>query len=203
MNGRSLCRLVLFLSILLGGMQVVQGGWIYVKAGLAQWLLLQAWEQSVQLGRPIKPWFWADITPRLRLYLPRQGIRAIVLQGDHGQALAFGPGYSIASALPGTRGTTLISGHRDTHFSFLNHVRKGDYVEIERIDGLKLVYQIKLTEVVHENEVVLTQNGKNHLLLATCWPFNASVSGGPWRFVVIAEPISSGTGATFRLTELD
>ncbi len=182
-------QLVFALLMLLGCAQIAQGSWVYVKAELAQWLLHKAWVQSVETGQPVKPWSWADITPRMRLRLPRQRINAIVLQGDHGQALAFGPGYSVASALPGTQGTTLISGHRDTHFSFMRDIRKGDHVEIERIDGQKLVYRIDHTEVVHESEVRLPRDTNSLLLLATCWPFNSPIPGGPWRFVAIAEPV--------------
>ena len=49
--------------------------------------------------------------------------------GDAGASLAFAPGNARGSALPGERGTAVVSGHRDTHVRFLAQLRVG-YLQV-------------------------------------------------------------------------
>jgi sortase A len=117
-------------ALALGG----HAAWLPAKAVLAQQLLDQAWDASLADGAPHRPWPWADTHPVARLGAPRLGISQVVLAGDAGRPLAFGPGWAEASAAPGTPGTTIISGHRDTHFRWLEHLRDGDWVSLESAD---------------------------------------------------------------------
>ncbi len=175
--------------LLLGATQVAQGSWIHVKALVAQQLLQQAWLRGQQSGLIEKPWPWADTHPVARLQVPRLGIDQIVLEGNHGQALAFGPGLASESVMPGTEGVMLISGHRDTHFRFMRNLRVGDQVRVDSISGEHLAYRVTDTRVVNAHDLYLQSDNTHKLLLATCWPFNSAVLGGQWRFVVIAEPV--------------
>ena len=45
--------------------------------------------------------------------------------------MAFGPGHLSASSLPGQPGNSVIAGHRDTHFNFLQYVEVGESLVIE------------------------------------------------------------------------
>jgi len=184
-------RLISFILIVAGAIGLIQGGWIWAKAQLAQLLLEEAWSRTQQTSGPAKPWPWADTWPVARLRAPAYGADLIVLSGASGEALAFGPGRVDGSAAPGSRGNLVISGHRDTHFGFLERVVKGDIVVVEDEHGGAHSYRIVNAEVVDSHTHTLRLDGEEaRLTLVTCWPFNAVVPGGPLRYVVTAEKSS-------------
>lgn len=181
-------RRLSLLLLLAGVIGLGQGGWIWAKAQLAQLLLEQAWSRTVEQGRPAKAWPWADTWPVARLHLPDHQADLIVLAGASGEALAFGPARVDGSAAPGASGNLIISGHRDTHFSFLQHVQQGDTVTVEDEQGRAHVYRIIGSEVVDSRYHTLRlDSDAAHLTLVTCWPFDALVPGGPLRYVVYAQ----------------
>lgn len=164
----------------------LDAGWIHAKAALAQQLLDRAWQRTLADGGAHRPWAWADTRPVARLHRPGAPPQT-VLAGDNGRTLAFAPGWAEASAAPGGPGTTVISGHRDTHFAWLEHVRPGDPVTLETAAGMSLAYRILGTRVVDSRREQIHLDGAgDRLLLVTCWPFNAVMAGGPLRFVVEA-----------------
>ncbi len=180
-------RIVVALLIAGGLFALAQGGWIHAKAALAQVLLQQAWTASAG-GEPVKPWPWADTHPVARLRAPAQGVELIVLAGASGRTLAFGPGHLDGSAPPGATGHTVISGHRDSHFRFLERVAPGERIELERPDGAVRAYRVIGSEVVDERTTRLRLDGEEPTLtLVTCWPFDAVDPGGPLRYLVYAE----------------
>jgi len=170
--------------------QVARGSWIYAKASLAQYLLFAAWEQTLLDKQNHKPWAWADTWPVARLKAPRLAADVMVLYGDHGEALAFGPGHHSRSAMPGTAGTILVGGHRDTHFKFLQHLQGGDMLSLQSADGSWLDYRVTgMTIADVRTDQVMTSDAESRLVLVTCWPFDSMVPGGPLRYVVDAEQI--------------
>ena len=46
---------------------------------VAQVLLDRAFEKSVETGRPVRPWSWADMAPVARLSIERIGMNEIAL----------------------------------------------------------------------------------------------------------------------------
>lgn len=171
---------------------LAQAGWIHAKAVLAQWLLERSWQARLTDGGTHAPWPWADTWAVARLHAPSLGIRQVVLAGDDGRALAFGPGWARASAAPGQRGTTVISGHRDTHFAWLAQLRAGDMLELETRDGRRR-YQVRGTRIADSRHEHLTlDDDGDRLVLVTCWPFDAVPPGGPLRWVVEAQPLPPG-----------
>ncbi len=161
--------------------------WILAKAQLAQLLLARAWEQRV-LGTPRpKPWPWADTWPVALLRAPRLGEEQIVLAGASGRNMAFGPTHIGSSATLGGESNAVLSGHRDTHFAFLEHLRAGDELVIDTPDTKRYRYRVETTYVVDENDLwVLDATDEKVLTLVTCFPFDAIVPGGPERYVVRA-----------------
>lgn len=158
---------------------IARGSWIHVKAQLAQVLLRVAWE------RQAKPWPWADTHPVARLRIGDDDF--IVLEGANGRAMAFAPTHLEHTAMPGERGNSVISAHRDTHFQSLRHVSDGDVVHVQRKDGTWVEYRVEEQHVVDERELWVTQPSEDTLLtLVTCYPFDAVAAGGPLRYVVIA-----------------
>ncbi len=176
--------------LLVGLQQLAAVGLIQTKAWLAPLLIERSWQQTLATGgRPAKPWPWADTWPVARLLAPRHGIRRMVLAGDSGHALAFGPGHALGSATIGSDGLAVIGGHRDTHFAFLRSLRQGDLLQLELPDGELRRYRVEQVRVVDSRrESVPAQSGEERLLLVTCYPFDALVPGGPLRFIVSAKP---------------
>ena len=172
----------------LGLWQLGAGLWIHAKARLAQYLVAQAWAETLETGQDIKPWSWADTTPVARLMVPALNIDQIVLAGASGSTLAFGPGHLDGSAAPGTPGLSLISGHRDTHFGFLKELRPGMEIRIQRHDRRWRVYRARTGVVVDQGEAAFPIDYPRPLLaLVTCYPFDSPIPGGPLRYIVMAE----------------
>ena len=179
-------RWVMVGALALGAGLGAHAAWIPAKAALAQALLARAWARSAHGLQVRKPWPWADVAPVARLSVPRLREDFIVLNDDSGQALAFGPGWSPASALPGTPGLVVISAHRDTQFRFLRRLRPGDRI---RLDGPRGAadYRVEATGVVDSRHGGPPAPGRfDGLWLVTCYPFDALVPGGPLRYVVQA-----------------
>ena len=181
----------LLVALCLTGMaRIAAGAIIPAKAVVAQLLLEKAFDRSLALHRPEKPWPWADMAPVARISVPRLGVDRIVLDTGSGQAMAFGPTLLPGGARIGAPGVTVIAAHRDTHFLFLQDLRSGDLVEIEALDGVSRHYRVTGSEVVWWDRFAIARDGRtSELALSTCYPFDA-IRHGPLRFVVWAEPIS-------------
>jgi sortase A len=160
--------------------------YIPAKAQLAQVLISRAFARSIEDRTPIKPWHWADTWPIARLTIERLGEDTYVLAGAHGSALAFGPGHLDGSALPGTRGVSVIAGHRDTHFRFLEHLEPGDVIRLQDVEGHWSSWTVNDMEIVdaNVNPALLLTPGQDTLVLVTCYPFDAVQTGGSLRYIV-------------------
>jgi sortase A len=173
----------------LGGWQAGAAIWIHAKAVLAQVLIKQAWAEAQDGQGPARPWPWADTTPVARLEVPALGIDEIVLAGASGRTLAFGPGHMDGTPLPGAPGLSVISAHRDTHFSFLRELVPGQVITLT--DATKTEHRFRVTEarVVDSARAALAVEGDTpRLALVTCYPFDAIRPGGPLRYIVFADP---------------
>jgi sortase A len=171
----------------IGLWQAGEGMWIYAKARLAQFLLEEAWRRAVAGEQTPKAWPWADTWPVARLKNERLGVDLIVLADAGGHALAFGPAHVTGTAPPTTRGTTMITGHRDTHFAFLPKLEPGDALSIDLPDGRTSRYIVRETAVIDSRTGVIASDTIPRLALVTCYPFHTLTPGSPWRFVVMAD----------------
>ncbi|MCK7593925.1 class GN sortase [Pseudomarimonas salicorniae] len=162
----------------------VDAGWIHAKAALSQVLLRQAWLESRLDGATHRPWPWADTHPVALLRVTELEVEQVVLAGDSGRVLAFGPGWAPASASPEGGGTIVISGHRDTHFAWLRSLVRGDRVELETTQGLRTWQVSEMRVADSRRERIALDADRGELLLVTCWPFDAVRAGGPMRYVV-------------------
>lgn len=176
------------LALLLPGLALAASGtWLPAKAWLAHQLIQRAWHEALTEGEPVRPWPWLDTRPRAQLQVPRLGLSRVVLAGDGGQSLAFAPGYRSGSAAPGRPGTTLISGHRDTHFRFMADLRRGDELWLTDTGGETFRYRISRLAVVDADEQVLSDPGRRRLVLATCWPLAGIDPDTDKRYLAIAD----------------
>jgi sortase A len=166
---------------------VAQAIHIRAKAIVAQILLEQAWETTLTTHRPTKAWSWADTWPIARITFPRLNETAIVLEEAGGEALAFGPAHVAASPQPGANGTSVIGGHRDTHFTFIKDLKPGDEIKVTTPEGKTIAYRMTRSAIVHASASGIVTEGKTpRLALVTCYPFDG-LRRGPLRYVVFAE----------------
>lgn len=159
-------------------------GYIHAKALLAQYLIADAWVESLETGSSQAPWQWADTHPVAKLTVGDE--TAYVLAGASGRNLAFGPGHMSGTALPGESGNAVISGHRDTHFSVLESVEIGDIIGTQTAQG-EHRYRVSEVRIVHQSQMEVTQSGiDNTLTLITCYPFNGVDPNPELRYIVRA-----------------
>jgi len=187
------CKKIAFVFlIILSAQQIGQGSYIYAKAYLAQYLISDAWEKTLAGEQQVKPWAWADTWPVAKLTAKKFDTELYVLAGDNGRTLAFGPGYRFGTVLPGEQGTSIISGHRDTHFSFLRNIKLKDKFEIQNKNGEIIKYRVSGTEIVSVDKVFsIEKNTKSKLTLVTCYPFDSVISGGKLRYIVTLEKVDT------------
>ena len=183
-------HLVVSCLLCLGFWQFGQGAYIPAKAWVAQELMQRAWRRAEGGEDQAAPWPWADTYPIARMSAKGGDIDLIVLEGSSGRTLAFAPGHLSASVLPGETGNTVIAGHRDTHFQFLQYMKKGESILFETTAGKKHLYQVTGIDVVDSRRGSLLLDTESPMLsLVTCYPFSAYEPGSPMRYVVTATMI--------------
>lgn len=184
-------RKVILLSLI--GLGVfAYGAYIPVKAELAQYLIRSAWDETVSEGKEVKPWGWADMHPVMRIKSKKHKLDLIVLSGDTGNVLAFGPGLNESSFYPGFGGTAMVSAHRDTHFEFLQNVDIGEkFIVNSKAENNELIYEVTDIKIIDSDRqgVIINQN-QEEIKLVTCYPFNVPIAGGPLRYIVTASLIN-------------
>lgn len=192
MNRKRLGYVLLIAALVIAGTwQIGQGLYIHAKALLAQELLENAWLKTRNGEQRATPWPWADTWPVARLSVPSQNISLIVLAGDSGRTLAFGPGHNFGSATLGENGNSFVSGHRDTHFRFLEYLQPGDRVYVDTPQGQRKVYRIEQASIVEAGEAwVESEPQTSRLSLVTCYPFESIVPGGSQRYIVSAVEVN-------------
>ena len=176
-----------WLILLLVGISfVARGVWLKGKPILAAVLLRAAWEKTVTAGQPVKAWPWADTWPVARLRVDRLAIDLIVLEGDSGEVLAFGPGHVAGSGSPTGLGNCVLVGHRDTSFQFLQNLRLGDKIVVEGQGKRSRTYLVQSTAIVPAQELYLQDTNDAWLTLITCYPFASLGSASDKRYVIFA-----------------
>ena len=180
--------LLVVILVLLGLWQTGSGVWIYVKAKLAQVLLQRAWAGTLAGQRDVKPWPWADTWPVARLVAPSLGIDQIVLAGAYGRTLAFGPGRLESSSSAKDGGTMILTGHRDTHFQFLEKLHGGETLLVQTRAGRWHRFTVRDGQIVDSRTTsIRTDEGGRHLILITCYPFRTLTPNQPFRYVITAD----------------
>lgn len=195
--------LVLVLLLIAASWQFIQMAYIYGKAEVAQMLLERAWDENIQQSRrgvvkegvvkegvvSKRPWSWSDSWPVGKLIFPRHEKELIVLSNGTGRSLAFAPSHLSGSAVLGEQGVSVIGGHKDTHFKFLEQVKINDKFWLQLPSGRFKSYRVNDVEItdVSSSEILLDSD-RPMIVLVACYPFSSFESGGPLRYLVIAEP---------------
>jgi len=98
-----------------------------------------------------------------------------VLEDAGGEALAFGPAHVAATPEPGDNGTSVIAGHRDTHFNFIKDLKVGDEIDVATRDGRTITFHMTGSAIVHSagRRGIDAHGLAPRLALVTCYPFDA------------------------------
>ena len=188
----NLKKMFVVVLMVAGSWQLGHASYLAAKAELAQHLLNQAWGEMKVGAKAAKPWPWADTYPLVKLRLGIDDQPLIVLAGASGRNLAFAPAHVSGSVQPGGSGVSVIGGHRDTHFAVLQHAQVNDVLSIEYPDGQYLEYRVVNIAVVDSRTSRIALDSEQPMLaLVACYPFDGLSSGGPLRFVVMAEEVPS------------
>lgn len=187
LNKQVCFKVIATLLLMAAGSLYGHTGYLYGKAVLAQWLIADAWQQTLVQQDLVRPWPWADTWPVARLKYQSDDTTEdlYVLEGAAGNSLAFGPGHLAGTPLPGTPGNSVIGGHRDTHFAFLEKLQVGNQLQLQDQRGQWHTYEIYRTQIQDIRQGPLwLESGRNALQLITCYPFDSFNAGGPLRYQV-------------------
>jgi len=192
-SSKKITTLIIISLLSISLWQFSTAGWTHSKAIIAQYLLNSSWNKTLKHStnfdlKKHRPWPWADTWPVAKLIVPQHNIEQIILAGDSGSSLAFGPGYSLASAMPNTSGTTIISAHRDTHFHFLQHLKLNESIIIQTSNS-NIAYRVYDIQIVDGKTFTLQPGDEQTLVLVTCYPFEAITTGGSLRYLVYASMV--------------
>ena len=182
-------NVALGLGFLIGLACTLGGLWIWAKPIVAQSMLEKSWTQTLKHNAPQRPWPRLDAHPIAKLKLARLNQSEIILNRSSGQALAFAPALIEGTTPLGEPGLSIISAHKNTHFSFLKHIKNGDIVELDMVDKTTLKYRITHGEIIHSDKASFPQLENSTLALMTCYPFDTVSFGGPLRYVVYAQKV--------------
>lgn len=180
-------KVIIFILSFIGVSQVGSAVYMVCKAELSRYLISESWSQSLKDKLVHKPWSWADTYPVARLFIPSLEKETYVLEGSSGRNLAFSATHLPQSGMPGENKSIIISGHNDSHFSYLDEISIGQKIILETVSGNNsfIVTDIRVTDS-RRNKVQIKDSSE--LILTTCYPFNSLTTGGYLRYVVYAKP---------------
>jgi sortase A len=127
----------------------------------------------------------------IRLDIPKIELSAIVVDGTTRKQLKNGPGRILGTPLPGEKGNSVISAHRDTFFRHIYELKSGDEINVQR-NGQSLKFEVTGKKIVDPDDLsVLRQTDETQLTLITCYP-TYYIGPAPQRLVVFSKLVESG-----------
>jgi sortase A len=190
--------------IAVGALLLSFSGARYAHGALRQDAARRAWEaaqaqsafavasaglDAAGLGAP-----WAIGSPVARLVIPVLGLDEIVIEGVGDEELNAGPGHLPGSVFPGERGNSVLSAHRDRHFSSLGSLQVGDEITTETAGHRRTKWIVIARRVIRSGDPALFATPDPTLTLTTCWPIRF-VGPAPERLVITAKPVGWGGGS--------
>ncbi len=184
-------RLALTLVIVISGAAFAASGLMTpVKAQASQMLIEHAWQRALKGEKEPNPWPWMDSSPVAKISIPALGRDHVVMRGVSGEVMAFAPGWHEGTNFPGEPGITLVSAHKDTHFTYLKNLEVGDLISMTTINGRQIDYRVEKAMVIDTPELQISDHTKQSVIvLSTCYPFSNWQVGGDMRYVVVAREI--------------
>ena len=183
-------KTLLVATILFGLWLLSSSGYMLMKAELSQYLIKEAWNKSIFDKQNHKPWSWADTYPIMYLNVPRIGKSSYILQGGSNRNMAFSVVHLDPSGMPGEKKSTILSGHKDSHFDYLKELKIGDEI-VTQDKNTSHVFRVTSMNIVNSKSKAIAIRNTNELILTTCYPFSDFEFGGDLRYIVHASPIDN------------
>ena len=136
-----------------------------------------------------------DVRPKVgeqmgELRIPKLDAALPIYHGTNEDELEKGVGHFADSVLPGEKDNSVLSGHRDTVFSKLGEVGKGDLLVVETTAGT-FTYKVRKVRIVDKDDrSVIVSMPRATLTVSTCYPFTF-VGAAPERYVLVAYLVKS------------
>ena len=132
---------------------------------------------------PVKPGVIIGI-----ITIPKLSETYPIVQGTDDKDLKAGVGHYINSVMPGVKDNTVLAGHRDTVFSKIGRLKRGDFIIVKTSSGT-FNYSVTRTRIVLANDkTVIVPTPTATLTLSTCYPFYF-IGSAPDRYIVSAKLI--------------
>ncbi len=182
---RSISILVLGIGVLLGAYSLVQ---IHEMNSYSSGSYLPP-IKNMNRGVPSYP-LASVSTPKTgqylgTIYIPVLKSTLPIFEGTDEADLKKGVGHFIGSVLPGVTDNSVLAGHRDSVFSRLGDLHKGDLLIVTTSQG-SFTYVVKSFRIVDSNDrTVIVPTTTAVLTLSTCYPFRY-IGSAPKRFIVSA-----------------
>jgi sortase A len=154
--------------------------------------LRAAWDQQQKRPFPVEKESELPVNDGLiRLDIPKIDLSAIVVDGTTRKQLKNGPGRIVGTPLPGEKGNSVISAHRDTFFRHIYELKVGDEIDVQR-NGQSLKFEVTGKKIVDPDDLsVLKQTENPQLTLITCYP-TYYIGPAPQRLVVFSKLVTGG-----------
>ena len=124
-------------------------------------------------------------SPVARLFIPSIDLDEIVMEGVGPVELNGGPGHFPGSVLPGDSGNSIVSAHRDRHFSRVGELSVGSRIRTETREQT-VEWVVTERRVVSKDTPALFEESEATLTLTTCWPIRY-FGPAPDRLLIIAK----------------
>jgi sortase A len=190
-------RRIGFAVMIAGGVMTTFAGSRYVTGAAAQERARREWDaqaasdafdKALASVAPVGGVAIRHGAPVARLQIAKIGLDEIVLEGIDDEAMNGGPGHYPGSPLPGGKGNSIISAHRDRHFRHLGELMVGDTV-VTQAGTATTRWVIVKRQVVGKERPVLFPTKTATLTLTTCWPIRY-FGTAPDRLILTALPVS-------------
>ncbi len=159
----------------------------------AQNLIDIAWQRTAAEGRPVSPWPGASGSPIARIIIPALNESRVVMSGAGSDILPYAAVWNEGSTEPGAPGISVISGYRDSSFSFMSRLEKGMAVVLQTPGGADRSYVISDVAVTQDTEITLDPAGEQGaLVLSATYTLSAGGSGRYLHLVAVARPQPEG-----------
>lgn len=123
------------------------------------------------------------------LTIPALNQKLPIIEGTGVAELKKGVGHFSQSVLPGVADNCVLSGHRDTVFTRLGELKKGDRFVVETAAG-RFNYKISKIRIVDKDDrTVIVPTEKAVLTVTTCYPFRY-VGNAPDRYILSADLVT-------------
>ena len=112
-----------------------------------------------------------------------------IIQGTGESELKRGVGHFVNSAMPGEKENSVLSGHRDTVFTKIGKLVKGDLISVQTSDGIFKYLVVGHKIVAPNDKTVIAHTPTATLTLTSCYPFSY-IGPAPKRYIVTAQLIN-------------